>query len=220
MSITLERLRVPVTLQADGTAKGRIVADASVYNVVSATGHRIHAGAFQASLDTRGLPMLSWEHAWELGPIGTILDMQDGPNSLRYTAQLYLESDLSNRIHQAIVGNNIRDNSFAFEGLDVAEVTVDGETVYEVTKANLFEACLCVVGANEMAGVISAQSLLDPDADAKLEAALDRIVVRQREELAAISASEQAEREAAALLRQVDMDLLAAEPWEQTEEMK
>ena len=216
MSITLERLRVPVTLQADGKAKGRITANASVYNVISATGHRIHAGAFQESLDTRGLPMLSWEHAWELGPIGTILDMQDGPDALTYTAQLYTESDLPNRIYQAVLAKNIRDNSFAFEGLDVAEVTVDGESVYEVTKANLFEACLCVVGANAAAGITGVQSLIDPESDVKFEAALERIMARQADERKALAAQEQLGREAKAALRQITSNLLQPEPWELT----
>lgn len=215
MSITLERIRVPVTIQADGKAKGRITANASVYNVVSATGHRIHAGSFQESLEARGLPMWSWEHAWELGPIGTILDITDGPDALSYTAQLYVDSDLPGRLYQAVVGKNIRDNSFAFEGLDVAEVTEDGESIWDVTRANLFEVCLCVVGANGQAGVTGVQSLvIPPNADAELEAALDRIVTRQAQERADLAQREAEQAEGAAALRQIAANLATAEPWE------
>ncbi len=208
-----QSLRVPVTLQADGKTKGRFTADASVYDVISMTGHRIHSGAFTESLQTRGLPMLSWEHAWELGPMGSILDMEDGETSLRYNAQLYLESDLPNRLYQAILAKNIRDNSFAFQTIDFTEGEEDGEFVTDVTKADLFEACLCVVGANSSAGLVAVQrGLIDPDADARFAASLDAAVGRYQAERAEEKAQEEAARAAADLLRQVDIQLLEGEP--------
>lgn len=134
--------------QDDGEKAGRFSGYATVFDVTDTFGTRFRRGCFKRSLKERGLPMLSWEHDWDNGPIGVITDAREDERGLLVEGELFIESDLPSRLHRAMLAGGVKEMSFGFRTREGAEVVEDEEHVFEIRDVDLFEVAVVVVGSN------------------------------------------------------------------------
>lgn len=176
----MERKSFPVTeMKAATDGKGQFEALVAVFNNVDSYGDRILPGAFKRTLKERGFPAVVWSHSWQTPPIGSVLDAKETDAGLVVKAQLFLEDSQTAREVWAAMKNRggddrppLREFSFAFDVVDSAEITEDGETIRELKDLELFEVGPTLIGANSetellavKAAAITVTTSADPSAE-------------------------------------------------------
>jgi HK97 family phage prohead protease len=173
----LERKSFPVELKADDDKPGHFSGYASVFGNVDSYGDVMAKGAFARSLTEFGMPMLSWEHAWELGPVGVLTSVEEDERGLKFEGDLFIDSDLPNRIHRAIKAKQVKQASFAFLKRDWEDdAEIDGQKVRLLKDVDLPEVAIVVLGANT-ATAVEARSALERSAVKVLDEVLEEKAV-------------------------------------------
>lgn len=154
-----ERKSFTIEAKADAEA-GVFRGYMSAWDNVDSYGDVMVRGAFDESLANRGLPMLSWEHDWSLGPIGKLTGSGSDDHGQWVEGRFFLDSDLPRRLYEASKGEDgwKPELSFAFITEDAGPATRNGENVREVRKVALLEAAIVVKGANDLAQMVSVRS--------------------------------------------------------------
>lgn len=191
----IEHKSFVIESKADGQ-EGTFVGYAAVWGNPDSYGDVMVRGAFADSIASRGLPLLSWEHEWGLGPIGELTAALEDDTGLRVEGRLYTEDPLVARIYRSMRAGGITEMSFAFITKDAEPGVQDGEDVRLVKAVDWLEAALVVKGANDRAQLVSVRSVteeslgLGPDADAALEARIKEVIDRYAEQSAADQAAQ------------------------------
>lgn len=211
----VEHKAFAVDLKADDSGEpGSFTGYASVFNNVDSYGDVMVKGAFADSIAERGLPLVSWEHAWEaLGPIGELTAAKEDDHGLKVEGKLYVDDPLVGRIHRSMKAGGVKDMSFAFMVKDADPIDEKNKKDFPagatraVKAVEWLETGIVVKGANAEAGLVSVRSVGDDEAfEKRLEEVLQR---RDAEEKA------RAEEEAAEAERIAHLNSLAdVEPWE------
>lgn len=179
MEVERKSFRVEAKADAEpGTFRGYM----SVWGNVDSYGDVMVRGAFDASIKTRGLPMLSWEHEWREGPIGVLTETGDDDKGQWVEGRIFTDSDLPRRVHESMKAGGIGEMSFAFLPKETTTETQEGEEVRLVKAVDWLEAAIVVKGANDEAKLIAVRKQPETktvdDDDAALAAALDRIIAQ------------------------------------------
>ena len=154
---------------ADGLEEGQFEAYASVFGNVDSYGDVVMPGAFADSLK-------EWEGSENLLPvlfghnmsdpeynIGHVVSAVEDEKGLRVIAQLDLETPKGLATYRLLKGRRISQMSFAYDVLEGAWGTKDGQDVYELRKLKVYEVSVVPIGANqetEILGVKAAAAAL------------------------------------------------------------
>lgn len=170
-----ERRMVPtreVRVADDGHTLEAVVL---VYNVIDDYNTRFRPGCFAESLNER-MPRITWGHDWR-DPIGRWVDYRDTDTELTLIGELD-DFDAVPRARQAsaqLASGTIDQFSVGFERLADEQVDpqlVDGmRGVVDITKGNLDETALVLVGAVPGTKLLAVRSGLMVPEDAVLEMA-------------------------------------------------
>jgi HK97 family phage prohead protease len=147
-----------ITLALREASNGRIVAYASVFDVVSQSGIIIRKGAFAQSLDTlRTNGYLLYNHDRDGLPMGIIESAQEDDYGLLITAQFHSHPQaqaLRQIVEERIAAGVEVSMSIAFF-IDVYEQDSDGHVI--VTQAQIVECSIVLFPDNPEARVITVQ---------------------------------------------------------------
>lgn len=170
-----ERRMVPtreVRVTDDGHTLEAVVL---VYNVIDDYNTRFRPGCFADSLGER-MPRITWGHDWR-DPIGRWVDYRDTATELTLIGELD-DFDAVPRARQAaaqLASGTIDQFSVGFERLAdeaVDPAVVDGQRgVVDITKGNLDETALVLVGAVPGTKLLAVRSGLVVSEDAVMEVA-------------------------------------------------
>ena len=150
----LERKSVRAELKAVDDRPGVFEARFAVFNNVDRVGDRILSGAFSRTLEERGLPPVVWSHRWDVPPIGETLDAKETDEGVEATGRLFIDGDkgedhaTAREVYVGLKTRALKEYSFAYEVVDAAEVTENGETIRELRDVELFEWGPTLVGVN------------------------------------------------------------------------
>lgn len=140
---------------------GEFIATASVIGNVDRYGETVMPGAFDETLAewaASGDPIpVIWMHNWAdpFAHIGVVKSIAEIDGALQYRGQIDLDDPYAVKVYKLMKGRRVTQQSFGFDVLEGGMATHDGEEVYEIRKAKLFEVGPCLVGVN------SATELLD-----------------------------------------------------------
>lgn len=154
---------------ADGLEDGQFEAYASVFGNVDSYGDVVMPGAFAEDLK-------AWAESGDFLPvlfghnmsdpefnIGHVLEAVEDEKGLRVRAQLDLETPKGAATYRLLKGRRISQMSFAYDVLEGAWGTKDGQDVYELRKLKVYEVSVVPIGANqetEILGVKAAAAAL------------------------------------------------------------
>lgn len=149
----------------DGLAEGQFVAYASVFGNVDSYGDIVVKGAFANDLGR-------WEKSGNVIPllfghqmadpdynIGHVVSAEEDNVGLKVTAQLDLENPKAKQVYRMLKGRRIDQMSFAYDVVDGAKSTKDGEDVYEIRDLKLYEVSVVTVGANSETEVLAVKQV-------------------------------------------------------------
>lgn len=149
----------------DGLAEGQFTAYASVFGNVDSYGDIVVKGAFANTLamwEKSGNPIpLLFGHEMSDPDynIGYVVSASEDNIGLKVTAQLDLENPKAKQVYRLIKGRRVDQMSFAYDVVDGAKSTKDGEDVFELRDLKLYEVSVVTVGANQETEILAVKSL-------------------------------------------------------------
>lgn len=150
------------TKSADESS-GIIEGYAAVFGNIDSYGDIIEPGAFTESLAAlnaagKKIPLL-YNHLTDLGShVGVVIEALEDERGLLVRCQLDMDDLSGQRVYNLIKSGRIKDMSFAFRVLDGADDTVDNQPVYRITKLELIEVSVVMMGANPEAKITSVKA--------------------------------------------------------------
>lgn len=149
----------------DGLTEGQFTAYASVFGNVDSYGDVVVKGAFANTLT-------AWEKSGNRIPllfghnmsdpdfnIGYVVAADEDNVGLKVTAQLDLENPKAKQVYRMLKGRRIDQMSFAYDVIDGAPATIDGEDVFELRDLKLYEVSVVTVGANQETEILAVKTL-------------------------------------------------------------
>lgn len=149
----------------DGLAEGQFTAYASVFGNVDSYGDIVVKGAFAKDLGRweksgKAIPLLFGHNMADPDfNIGHVVSAEEDSVGLKVTAQLDLENPKAKQVYRMLKGRRIDQMSFAYDVLDGAKATKDGEDVYEIRDLKLYEVSVVTVGANSETEVLAVKQV-------------------------------------------------------------
>lgn len=160
----------PVTVKAgaEDQEQGEFEAYASTFTrEPDAYGDVVAAGAFTETLkewEQSGniIPIL-WGHdfADPFSNIGGVVDAAEDDHGLRIKGKLDLENPTASQVYRLMKGKRVAKMSFAFDVLDSAQVTEEGEKVNELRELKLYEVSVVPLPANDSAEILAVKAATD-----------------------------------------------------------
>jgi len=149
----------------DGLAEGQFTAYASVFGNVDSYGDVVVKGAFTNTLadwqkSGNPIPLLfAHEMADPDYNIGYVTSAVEDNVGLKVTAQLDLENPKAKQVYRLIKGRRVDQMSFAYDVVDGAPATIDGQSVFELRDLRLYEVSVVTVGANQETEILAVKTL-------------------------------------------------------------
>lgn len=162
-------VKAPGDTQAGDTTApaGRIVAYASVFDVVDSYGDMMRRGAFADTLKEwsdsgKTIPLL-YGHDFRdpFKNIGGVVDAVEDDHGLKITADLDMDNATAVQVYNLVKAGRLSELSFGFNYRDASTSTVDGEEVFEVRSVDLFEVSIVPIGANRETGIVDVKAATD-----------------------------------------------------------
>lgn len=144
----------------DGLDEGTFQAYASVFDNVDSYGDVVVKGAFADDLarwaaSGENIPLLFGHNMSDPDfNIGHLLQAQEDDRGLWVEAKLDLENPKAQQVYRMLKGRRVNQMSFAYDVIDSAEATVDGERVTELRTLRLYEVSVVTIGANQATEVL------------------------------------------------------------------
>lgn len=159
------------TVQAAGDADladGEFDAVVAVFNNVDTYGDRILPGAFADTLQDwaakgQDIPVI-WAHDWAdpFSHIGVVKSARETDRGLQIRGFISPEERDANpkaaQVWRLLKARRVTQFSFAFDVLDAAETTSDGDTVMELRTLKLHEVGPCLLGVNQETELLAAKA--------------------------------------------------------------
>lgn len=149
----------------DGLGEGQFMAYASVFGNVDSYGDVVVKGAFASDLarwesSGNSIPLLFGHNMSDPDfNIGHVVKAEEDNVGLKVTAQLDLENPKAKQVYRMLKGRRIDQMSFAYDVIDGAPSTKDGQDVYEIRDLRLYEVSVVTVGANQETEILSVKQL-------------------------------------------------------------
>lgn len=196
--IDMQRKSFAVSVKSDsgeGAPPGRLVAYASVFDVIDSYGEVVRRGAFANTLAEWGesgktIPLL-WGHdmADPFSNIGGVVSAVEDDKGLKIVADMDLDNPKAAQVHKLLKSGRVTEMSFAFQYRDAALAVVDGQEVLEIRDLELFEVSVVPIGANREAGVVEVRSgdsapaapVVGEDEKSRLRALVARVTLAEKE---------------------------------------
>src|SRR5215207_3280960 len=163
------RIKATTEVTEDGADKGEFEALVSVFGNVDRYGERVVKGAFADTLkawDAKDGPIpviWSHEHRDPRAHIGSVVKAEERDAGLWVKAQLDIDADpvesRAAQVWRLLKGRRVTQFSFAYDIVDAASVTEDGEQVFELRKLDLFEVGPTLLGVNPETELLDAKAL-------------------------------------------------------------
>ena len=147
-------------MKASTEDSGRFTALVSVFGNVDLTGDIVMPGALARTLEARGLPPIFYSHQWNELPVGMTEKAEETEAGLVIEAQLFMESDRARHLHAALSAGALKEFSFAYDVVEWAEETRDGEPVRLLKDLELYEVGPTLVGMNPATELLDVRSAL------------------------------------------------------------
>ena len=145
-------------MKASTDEAGKFTALVSVFGNVDREGDVVERGAFSRSLTERGLPPVFYSHHWEQLPVGMTEKAEETDDGLVIEAQLFMDVPAGRHMHAALSAGALKEFSFAYEVVEAAEETRDGQTVRLLKDLELFEVGPTLVGMNPATALLDVRS--------------------------------------------------------------
>lgn len=149
----------------DGLAEGQFVAYASVFGNVDSYGDIVVKGAFAKDLSRWAksgnvIPLLFGHNMSDPDyNIGYVVSAEEDEIGLKVTCQLDLDNPKAKQVYRMLKGRRIDQMSFAYDVVEGAMSTKDGEDVYEIREVKLYEVSVVTVGANSETEVLAVKQV-------------------------------------------------------------
>lgn len=156
---------------------GEFEAIVSVFGNVDSYGDVVEPGAFAESLaewKASGNPIpVIWSHQWgdpdsHIGEVIEAAELAPGdprlPDAIKANGGLWIKgrNDLSEpkaaKVHKLLKGRRVTQFSFAYDIIDAASETVDGERVFRLKKLNVLEVGPTLIGVNRATDLLAAKA--------------------------------------------------------------
>jgi uncharacterized protein len=160
----------------DGLGEGQFTAYASVFGNVDSYGDVVVKGAFAKTLTDwaasgQSLPIL-WGHNMSDPDmnLGAVLTASEDDHGLLITGQLdpdqiAIPGSKTAQVYRLLKGKRVSQMSFAYDVVEGAAVTKDGESYFELQQLDLYEVSVVPIGANQETEILAvkaaAQALMD-----------------------------------------------------------
>jgi HK97 family phage prohead protease len=159
-------LHADVEWKAGGGA-GELEGYASVFGNVDQVGDVVMPGAFRKTISdwrraSQPMPLIADHDTSTNGLIGSVTDMHEDRNGLRFKARLS-RSDKAQRIRQDILDGHLRGTSFTYEVIKETRGhgSIGGKAVGRfLDELRLYEITLSPFPVNELAGVTAAKAVV------------------------------------------------------------
>lgn len=152
---------------AEGLADGEFEAYASVFGNVDSYGDVVMPGAFTKSLEEwaasgNALPVLFGHNMADPEfNIGEVVEAVEDERGLKVRARLDLDTPKGAATYRLLKGKRISQMSFAYDVVDGAPGTKDGEDVYELRELRLYEVSVVPIGANQETEILAVKAAAD-----------------------------------------------------------
>lgn len=146
-----------------GLEEGQFTAYASVFGNKDSYGDVVMPGAFKGTLERWAakdavIPLLFGHNMsdpdFNIGHVDAVED----DHGLLVTGYLDLEQPKAAATYRALKGGRLNQMSFAYDVIDGARVTRDGDEVYELRELELFEVSVVTVGANQETEILAVKA--------------------------------------------------------------
>lgn len=156
----MDRKTFPARMKAQEGSEGTGTFEAlvSVFGNVDSMGDVVMPGAFERTLEERGLPPVFYSHQWGVGPIGHTTAAKETDDGLVVTAELYVEDPSVSRIYRNMKAGALKEFSFAYEVVDSTVEERDGDEVRLLTDVELYEVGPTLVGANDQTELLQVRA--------------------------------------------------------------
>lgn len=154
---------------AEGGDEGVFEAIVSAFGNIDSYGERVVKGAFAETLaewDERGDPIpVLWSHQSgdPQAHIGKVLEAEERDAGLWVKGQLDIDADPleshARQVWRMLKGRRVTQFSFAYDVLDAAPVTEDGETVLDLKRLKLYEVGPTLIGVNQETELLGTKAL-------------------------------------------------------------
>ena len=145
-------------VKASTDEAGAFTALVSVFGNVDLEGDIVMPGAFSRTLEERGLPPVFYSHQWWDGPIGATEKAEETEAGLVIEGRLFLDSDLTKRVHASMSAGQLREFSFAYDVVSSRSETRDGQDVRLLDDLDLYEVGPTLLGMNPATELIDVRS--------------------------------------------------------------
>jgi HK97 family phage prohead protease len=146
-----------------GLAEGQFEGYASVFGNKDSYGDVVMPGAFTNTLaDWKALdapiPLL-WSHRMDDPDmnIGSVEAAQDD-HGLKVVGTLDMDSPKAAQVYRLLKSGRVQQMSFAYDVIDGAQVTKDGDSAYELRDLKLYEVSVVPIGANQETEILAVKT--------------------------------------------------------------
>ncbi|WP_425836970.1 HK97 family phage prohead protease [Microbacterium sp. PA5] len=152
--------------EAAGLEEGEFQAYASVFGNKDSYGDVVIPGAFKGTLERWAskdalIPLLFGHRMddpdFNIGHV----DAKEDDHGLWVHGYIDLETAKGSSTHRAMKAGRLNQMSFAYDVIEGAWVTKDGEEFYELRELELYEVSVVTVGANQETEIIAVKSTVD-----------------------------------------------------------
>lgn len=160
-------VKVKEATEDNDSSVGHIKAYASVFDNVDRHGDVLRKGAFAETIEAwqksgNNIPLLyGHDFSDPFANIGTVKSVVEDDHGLLIEATLDLDNAKAKQVHRLLKEKRLTQMSYAFDVLEAAPATVDGDEVYEITKAHLHEVSVVPIGANSATEVLAVKAAGD-----------------------------------------------------------
>lgn len=148
----------------DGLGEGQFEAYASVFGNKDSYGDVVVKGAFAKTLadwtgSGQNIPLLFGHNMSDPDfNIGHVSAATEDDHGLKVIGQLDLENPKALQVYRMLKGRRVNQMSFAYDVLDSARATVDGDDVNELRDLKLYEVSVVTIGANQDTEILAVKS--------------------------------------------------------------